>query len=233
MASSGSQPSRVVATGTMEGATLGRKAENGYGRANHRRRPSLLVPLTGPTFGALVSLVNAATHPVAHVLSLVIGVGWSWAALGVVVGWWAATNGSRRRVAAVATVSLVGAVVAYYAVDLARGVYATTDPSLGTPLALALSDLRLWAVAALVTGPALGLVGATIRRPDRWGLACSLVVPAGAAAEMALLLALDSRATPLTVATRGVVGALAVTAAVALLRRWAAGCPAARAPRPA
>ena len=194
-----------------------RQAEAGGGRVGSGWRGALLTVTTGLAFGTLVSLVNAAAQPAAQVFSLVIGVGWSWAALGVAVGWWAGATGLRTRAAAAATASLLGAVVAYYAVDLARGVYVATDPSIGSPFALALSDLGLWAAAALVTGPVLGLVGAAVRLPGPWRVVCSLVVPAGAATEMALLLALDRRAAPLAVATRGAVVTLALAAAGVLL----------------
>jgi hypothetical protein len=115
--------------------------------------------------------------------------------------------------------SLLCAVVAYYAVDLSRGVYETVDGRMGSPLTLALSDLRLWAAAALLAGPVLGVVGANIK-PGRGGLACALVVPAGAATEMSLLLVADAVGDQVTAVTRTAVLLSAVVVAAALLWRF-------------
>jgi len=151
-----------------------------------------VIVLAGAAFGALASTVNRA--PGLAVLSKILGVGWSWAALAILVG--AVAN--RRRTLAVIAV-LVAAVAGYYLSDLAAGTYNTID--LGDPRVVAdpvnadevvlwpgaLQDFVFWAAFAVLVSWPLARIGAAARRDDAWGLAARLVVPLGAAAEMLTL----------------------------------------------
>jgi len=150
----------------------------------------LVVPLgIGATVGAVDSLVNAVSSPYtavgsradgtgwaagARFLGFLLDAGWAWAAVAVAVGWLA---GGRLRSALAGAGALVAATTAYYAMDSwARG-----EPFLGH-----LPELYRWWVAGTVLGAALGVVGAAGRRPGTTGLLAQLVVPLGAAVQMAV-----------------------------------------------
>ncbi|NUO89512.1 MAG: hypothetical protein HOQ18_01570 [Dermatophilaceae bacterium] len=103
-----------------------------------------------------------------------LGAPWAWGLLGLALGWAAG-----RAVSAMvtATAGLLVAVLAYYVAKAAVGI----TPSLDW------NSTRVWCVAALVTGPVLGVLGHVARRP-RWStLPAALVGPA--------LMAVDSRRT--------------------------------------
>jgi hypothetical protein len=107
------------------------------------------------------------------VLSTVTGAGWAWAALAVSAGWFL---GSRRLGAVAAALALTAATASYYALDAVLRAEPFVD-----------SDVWYWAGASLLVGMPLGVVGAYARRPDPLGVLAGLVVPAGAALQMAVL----------------------------------------------
>ncbi|RAY13656.1 hypothetical protein DPM19_18480 [Actinomadura craniellae] len=194
----------------------------------------------GLLFGTVVSLLNGASWSLLTPLSLVAGVGWSWAAAGVAMGV-LATNA--RRAAAASVVFLVMAVWAYYAIDLANGVYRTldrTDPAYMTDPAHArtitdwsslFSDLVVWSLSAVLLGALLGLIGWGAHRRDLAGLLSRLVVPVGALAEMMMRLnaELVIQPRPVAVVTFTLVGVVAViTAGIFIaghIGRWRAPAP--------
>ena len=94
-----------------------------------------------------------------------LGAAWAWGLLGMALGWVAT-----RFVPAVlaASAGLLVAVVSYYVAKSAVGVTSGVD----------WNATRFWCVAALVTGPALGLVGHVARRPRWVALPAALVGPA-------------------------------------------------------
>ena len=148
----------------------------------------------GAGFGASVSLVNDVSSPygelggrlvaagwrpvtnVAEVGSLVLDVGWAWAAVAVAAGWLA--GGSIARGAAAGAVALLGATTAYYLMDAVL-----RDESAAGYLA----EARYWWLASLMLGPFLGAVGAALLRSGVIGLLAMLIVPVGALVQTLLL----------------------------------------------
>lgn len=193
-----------------------------------RPSPIAAALVGGIVFGAIVAFVNGvrALGPLAEV----IGVGWSWAAIGVLAG-----AVVRWRPILTGTATLLCAVLGYYLADAARGVYLRldeghpaylTDPANApryTDWGAVLWDVGLWGAIALILGPLLALVGTWCRRPGLLGLGARLVVPVGAATEM-FALRLPSALTPpqssaSAVVTMAVVGlAAAVVGLVMVLR---------------
>jgi hypothetical protein len=198
----------------------------------HRWASSAVVsPLLGLLFGVIVSLLNGSSFPLLVAASLVLGVGWSWAALAVAMG---ALAASPVRASLRGAMSLVMAVVGYYATDLMRGVYRSVDqvgPHMNTFTDWhgALTDLTYWSAIAVVLGPLLGLVGWGTRRRGPAGLICRLVVPAAAAMEMIWRLRGETRFQPhaaIADVTWIGVGIIAIAAGALLVarhRRAAAG----------
>jgi hypothetical protein len=146
----------------------------------------------GALFGVASSAANHA--PAWNALAKVIGVGWSWAALGILAAA-VVRRGRTRTVMAV----LVAAVVGYYVADLLAGTYdvidfssplAETDP-MDAPVVVswsgAVADALYWTVFAIIVSWPLARIGAALHRPDARGLAARLVIPAGAAVEMLTL----------------------------------------------
>lgn len=139
----------------------------------------------GVGFGATASFSNSVGSPgrtvptgwarVAEVASLLLGAGWAWAALAVAAGW---LVGAKVRGAGAGIAALIAATTTYYGLDSVLR---------GEPLALYRAEMLLWCVVSLVIGSALGVVGASIRRPGVIGLIAGLTVPVGAAVQMAVL----------------------------------------------
>lgn len=187
----------------------------------------LSMAAAGFAFGAATSLVNAVGGPF---LAQFLGMGWSWAAVGVVIGWLAQT---RRSALIGATGALLAAVLAYYALDLALGVYETrdsTDPAVlrtVTDWATAFGDVFFWSVRAVLVGPALGLVGHASRREDVVGLLAELVVPITMVANVALVALPLGRPQPqLQVVAHAIIVVVGVLwAGWTLARRWSGGRP--------
>jgi hypothetical protein len=144
---------------------------------------TVVVSLTlGAIFGATTSLVNWLSTPadagggpiantawesIARVASLILDSGWAWAGLAVAVGW---LVNARVRGAVAGFLALLAATAAYSVVETVREQHG---------LAWHGGDLGYWGVAAVLFGPILGAVGASIRRPGVVGLVASLTVPAG------------------------------------------------------
>ena len=142
----------------------------------------------GAGFGATTSLINDLSSPygelggrlvgdrwtwvtdVAEVGSLLLDVGWAWAAVAVAAGWLAGA-GAIGRGAAAGTAALMAATVAYFLMDsLLRA----------DSLAGSVGEARYWVLASLTFGPLLGAVGASLVRLGVIGLLAGLVVPVGA-----------------------------------------------------
>lgn len=143
--------------------------------------------------GALLGIATAAAdvlsgglppNDLARAASVVLNTGSTWAALGVLAGW---LVGRPVPGAVAGAVALLAAVLGYYGF----GVLVGDRTEIG--FAGVAGVVRLWALAAVVAGPALGLVGAAIRRGGRIGLVATLVVPAGVVVEMVGLHRLDWR----------------------------------------
>ena len=147
----------------------------------------------GAGFGASVSLINDLSSPygefggrlggagwtavtnVAEVGSLVLDVGWAWAAVAVASGWLA---GTIVRAAMAGAVSLLSATTAYYLMDSVLRDESATGY---------LAEARYWWAASLTLGPFLGAVGAMLVRSGVIGLLAMLIVPMGALAQTLVL----------------------------------------------
>jgi hypothetical protein len=148
----------------------------------------------------------------AKVLSLLMDVGWAWAALAVAMGWLAGTR-------------IKGALVGALALFAASGAYYVTDAfARDEPLALYATEMFTWWAASVLFGSVLGVVGAAIRRPGLIGLLAALTVPVGAAVQMAVLPPRpDLTLTPAIVLAEVIVWTAAVFGAGwAVYRFWAA-----------
>ena len=133
----------------------------------------------GAGFGAATSLVNDLSSPygelggrlerarvtwvtdAAEVGSLLLDVGWAWAAVAVAAGWLVGA-GAIGRGAAAGAVSLVAATAAYFV--------AMDSLLREEPLAGYSGEVRYWLLASLTLGPFLGAVGASLVRAGVTGL---------------------------------------------------------------
>ncbi|SCL17111.1 hypothetical protein GA0074694_1896 [Micromonospora inyonensis] len=123
---------------------------------------------------------RGAWSQAAEFASLILDAGWAWAGTAVLVGWLVsrhtrpATGVLRGAVAG--ALALLFATTAYYGMDVifdgGAWWYRAT---------------RYWLIGSVVLGPALGIVGASIRRPGPVGTLAALLVPAGAALQMVVL----------------------------------------------
>lgn len=145
----------------------------------------------GGGFGATTSLINDISSPygmiggqiadtgwawtlrVAEVVSRLVGVGWAWAALAIVMGYLAGKGGSGVRSVVAAVLTLLAATTAYYGMDSIL-----REES----LAGYWWEISFWWPASVATGLVFGVVGAGIRRPGVIGLLCGLAIPVGASA---------------------------------------------------
>ena len=94
-----------------------------------------------------------------------LGAPWAWGLLGMALGW---TAGRVVPAMALATAGLVVAVLTYYVAKSAVAITSGVD----------WETTRFWCMAALVTGPVLGLLGHVGRRPRWVALPAALVAPA-------------------------------------------------------
>jgi hypothetical protein len=133
--------------------------------------------LAGVALGAAVglasSLANASTLPAARFAGYVLNAGWTWAAVAVAAGWFV---GTRARGAGAGVLALFTTTTAYYGMDSVLR---------GESLSLYWGEMRGWWLVSILFGSLLGVVGASIRRPGPAGRLAGLVVPVGAAVEMA------------------------------------------------
>ncbi|GAB1689594.1 hypothetical protein KRM28CT15_13970 [Krasilnikovia sp. M28-CT-15] len=156
--------------------------------------------VVGPTAGMLLGLVDSVVNHVPVVLgeggtaraerggwsqaaefaSLILDAGWAWAATAVLVGWLVSRHAGPAsgmlRGALAGGLTLVFATAAYYGADLLfdGGEWWSTTT-------------RFWLIGSVLLGPPLGVTGALIRLPGLTGAVAALVVPAGAALQMAVL----------------------------------------------
>jgi hypothetical protein len=169
-------------------------------------RALCVAAVLGAGFGATVSLLNDLSSPygelggrlvgagwtavtnVAEVGSLILDVGWAWAAVAVAAGWLA---GAIVRGAVAGAVALMSATAAYYFMDSVLRDESATGY---------LGEARYWWLASLTLGPVLGAVGAMLVRSGVIGLLAMLIVPVGALVQTLFLqpgLASSSRAAAL------------------------------------
>jgi len=94
-----------------------------------------------------------------------MGAPWAWGLLGLALGWVA---GRAAAAALSATAGLLVAVLSYYLAKAAVGITSGID----------WNATAVWCVAALVTGPVLGLLGHVARRRTWAALPAALVAPA-------------------------------------------------------
>lgn len=116
----------------------------------------------------------------AEFASLILDAGWAWAATAVLVGWVVSRHArpvsGTLRGALAGGLALVFATAAYYGADLLFDGGAWWGMT-----------TRYWLIGGMVLGPPLGVVGALIRFHGPTGVMAALVVPAGAALQMAVL----------------------------------------------
>jgi hypothetical protein len=158
----------------------------------------LVGPIVGMALGSVDSIVNhvpvllgevgiaraerGGWSQAAEFGSLILDAGWAWAAAAALVGWLVSQHATARqtsglwRSAAAGGSALIFATAAYYGTDL------LFDGGGWWGMAT-----RYWLVGSALLGPPLGLAGALTRRPGPVGKVATLVVPAGAALQMALL----------------------------------------------
>jgi hypothetical protein len=154
----------------------------------------------GPTAGMLLGVVDSVVNHVPVVLgevgtaraerggwsqaaefaSLLLDAGWAWAATAVLAGWLVSQPArpapGMARGALAGGLALVCATTTYYGVDL---FFDGGNWWAGVT--------RYWLIGSVLLGPPLGTVGALIRRTGPTGTVAALLVPAGAALQMALL----------------------------------------------
>ena len=139
----------------------------------------IAVLVSGFVFGAAATWLNVP--PRDHVLhasarrvaSLVVNAGAAWAGVAVLGGW---LLGSVRRGVLGGPLALVAAVAAYY---LLGAVVGSEDPGGSSTL------IAFYGCFALLAGPPLGAVGGALRKRNGVGLVAALVLPLGAAVELA------------------------------------------------
>lgn len=184
----------------------------------------------GAGFGAATSLINDLSSSygklgnglegtrwtwvsdVAEVGSLLLDVGWAWAAVAVAAGW-VGGAGAIGRGAVAGIVSLMAATAAYFVMDsLLR------EESVNGYL----GEARYWWLASLTLGPLLGAVGASLVRFGVIGLLAGLIVPVGALVQTLFMqpdLAASSR--PERVWALGIVSAAAIACISLVVARFA------------
>jgi len=145
--------------------------------------------LLGAALGCAASAADAQAGGLGQTdawraVGMLLNAGSVWAGLALLAGWLLRTP---ARGAIGGVLALVTASVAYYAFGVLAG-----DRGAISVDSLA-RDAGRWLVVALVLGPALGTIGALIRRPSVTGLLAALVLPVGVAAEMVVVRGLDGR----------------------------------------
>ena len=149
---------------------------------------------------------------VAEVGSLLLDVGWAWAAVAVAAGWLGGA-GAVGRGAVAGMVSLMAATAAYFAMDSLLREESVTGY---------VGEARYWWLASLTLGPFLGAVGASLVRFGVTGLLAGLIVPVGALVQTLFLqpdLASSNR--PEGVWALGIVSAAAIACISLVVARFA------------
>ena len=184
----------------------------------------------GAGFGAATSLINDLSSAygklgnrlvgttwtwvsdVAEVGSLLLDVGWAWAAVAVAAGWLGGA-GAIRWGAMAGTVSLMAATAAYFVMDSLLREEAVTGY---------LGEARYWWLASLTLGPLLGAVGASLARFGVTGLLAGLIVPVRALVQTLFLRPeLASSSHPEEVWALGIVSAAAIACVSLVVARFA------------
>ncbi|GAA0554595.1 hypothetical protein GCM10010172_41530 [Paractinoplanes ferrugineus] len=156
--------------------------------------------MVGPAAGTLLGLLDSAVNHVPALLgevgkaraerggwsqaaefaSLILDAGWAWAATAVLAGRLVSRPASAAAGMSAGALAgglvLVFATVGYYGADVLFDGGTWWSPT-----------TRYWLVGSVLLGPPLGVVGALIRCRGPIAAVAALVVPAGAALQMALL----------------------------------------------
>jgi hypothetical protein len=194
-------------------------------------------PALGLLLGAVDSIVNhvpvwlgevgtaraerGGWSQVSEFASLILDAGWAWAAAAVLAGRLVGRHRSLVAAALSGASTLVFATIAYYGTDI---VFDGDD--------LWNTTTRYWLTGSVVLGPVLGAAGALSRGPGPVGVLAALLVPAGAALQMALLPppreSLMAEPVRLTVWTAAATATVLILATAGSRRADRTGRPAAR-----
>jgi hypothetical protein len=128
----------------------------------------------------IASVERGGWSQAAEFASLILDAGWAWGATAVLAGWWASRHG--RPAAGMLRSALAGGLALGFATTCYYGTDVLFDGSAWWGMAP-----RFWLIASVLLGPPLGVVGATIGLHGPAGVVAALVVPAGAALQMAVL----------------------------------------------
>ncbi|MEU8956032.1 DUF6518 family protein [Streptomyces sp. NPDC048518] len=141
---------------------------------------SVVALSAGVALGIVSPLLAEVGGSIGQTAHLAFDAGWSWAALAFCVGM---ARKSKIESVALASVSLVAAVVSYYLTKLGQGEFLTADlidPSGGvthTSWQSFLSKTAYWGIVACLLGPLLGWAGNMARTEGLHGLAFRVLVP--------------------------------------------------------
>ncbi|MFI0421152.1 hypothetical protein [Spongiactinospora sp. 9N601] len=172
-----------------------------YGRPGPLQSVWILVGALalGAAFGAATSIVNGISISLhdfesrdysmtgwsgPEIVSLMFDSGWAWAGVAVAAGWLLTRRSGLGRTAEAVHAAIAGPLT----LVAATAAYGLTD-------AVRSGDFyrwyefggSYWFVLGVLLGPVLGLAGTFIRRPGVAGLLARLIVPVGAAVQMAVL----------------------------------------------
>jgi hypothetical protein len=128
----------------------------------------------------IASAERGCCSQAAEFAGLILDAGWAWAATAVLAGWWVSRH--VRPAAGILRGALTGGLALGFATTSYYGADVLFDGSAWWGVAS-----RFWLIASVLIGPPLGVVGAAIGLPGPVGVVAALVVPAGAALQMAVL----------------------------------------------
>ncbi|MEW1694803.1 MULTISPECIES: DUF6518 family protein [unclassified Streptomyces] len=188
---------------------------------------SLIALLCGVALGITPPLLAHTSNSIGNSAHIILSGGWPWAALAFSFGF---ARRSRTESMALATMSLLTAVAAYYST---KATYGGIDVSaLGDPSGRVISDpfdygsLVAWGSAAFLFGPLLGFAGNLAREKGVRGLPFRSLIPVTAFVEMTVRIRVEAPLeAPVMGATWGVVRGVAVASLIALvahtsIRTW-------------
>ncbi|HEX4225616.1 MAG TPA: hypothetical protein VHZ97_24840 [Pseudonocardiaceae bacterium] len=179
----------------------------------------------GAVLGVSGPLLLAAGGSFGQVANLVLAAGWAWAAMAFCVGLGQQT---RRESVALAVVSLVAAVIAYYVTTLVQGGFVRADLNDPTGRTVRLdwtgffTETVLWCIAAVVLGSVLGFAANLARRPGMRGLPFRALVPLVAVVDTSMRLRSRAPLQPAVDATTWTVIRLVAGGVILLLIVYAA-----------